>query len=115
MASGLKEWGRVATDFLQEVTADKPAAEARILRDLQKLAAERHQLRDITKPLGSGLFELKTKEFRFLYVFYQADIVILVCFVKKGQKTPRSILDLARDRQRKILAQEVSLGDVAYH
>ncbi len=84
MFDGLKEWTTVVTDFLVEIGPD---GQTRLLRDLRKLNSERYKLRDITKPLGNGLFELKTKnkreEYRCIYIYSNDEIVILLCFKKK--------------------------------
>ena len=104
------------TDFLGEITK---AAVPRLMRDLLKLATERHKLRDITKPLGQGLFELTTShdgmEYRCLYVFHEGDIVVLVCFVKKSRKTPPAKIELARSRYKELVRQEAVLGNVTFH
>lgn len=57
----------------------------------------------ITKSLGGGLFELRIKAdgdiARSIY-FYEIGkrIIILASFVKKTQKTPNHIIDLAKQR-----------------
>jgi phage-related protein len=112
----LKQWPSVVTDFLSEVGT---AVEVRIMRDLRRMAAEGHQFRGDTEPLGDGLFELrvrhKTRAFRLLYVHHISTAVFLHCFEKKSQKTPKSVLDLARSRHAQLLQQEVALGNVAVH
>ena len=60
-----------------------------------------------TKHLGSGLIELRVKGVEGIArVFYCARIgnkvVMLHCFVKKDQKTPRRELQLARKRLKEI-------------
>lgn len=114
MTFGLLEWAHEVSNFLAEIGV---GGEARLLRDLRKLAVQRSQLRDITKPLGEGLFELKTsfkrEEYRCLYVFHESEIVVLLCFKKKSQKTPRSQLELARKRQTELKSQEMSLGKLS--
>lgn len=51
----------------------------------------------ITRPLDTGLFEIKTKYLRSLYG-YQKDQIILVAviFVKNGQKTPKELIKRAK-------------------
>ena len=76
-------------------------------------------MRDITKPLGLGLFELTTThdrmEYRCLYAFHRNEIVVLVCFVKKSRKAPKAKIDLARSRHSELTRQEVTLGNIALH
>jgi hypothetical protein len=64
----IKEWERVATDFLRHLIEVRGlAAQLRVLRDLRRLAEKRHALRDITEKIGEGLFELKTSHDRMEY------------------------------------------------
>ena len=64
----LKEWERVATDFLKHLLEVRGlAAQLRVLRDLRRLAEKRHALRDITEKIGEGIFELKTSHDRMEY------------------------------------------------
>lgn len=116
MPDGLKEWAKVVTDFRMEIGV---GGEARLMRDLRRLERERYRLRDITKPLGDGLYELKTtykkEEYRCLYVYFNDEIVILFCFKKKTQKTPKQYMDLAKSRKSELLLTEVSLGEVTFH
>lgn len=61
----------------------------------------------LTKPLGKGLFEIRAKAAegigRSLFCYQQGKtIVILYAFVKKTQKTPKTVLDIARRRQKEI-------------
>jgi Phage derived protein Gp49-like (DUF891) len=80
---------------------------------------ERHRLRDINKPLDSGLFELitthKKLEFRCIYAFHHPEIVVLLCFVKKSGKTPPKLLAEARKRNLHVLRKEVTLGNATLH
>ena len=116
MSDWLKEWHSEVTDFLLFIGKK---AEVRLLRDLRKLAIERYKLRDITKPIGHSLFELVTSfdgmEYRCIYVFHNDDIIVLVCFIKKRQKTPTEKIELARLRYSILVRQEVSLGDITLH
>jgi phage-related protein len=112
----LKQWPSVVTDFLSEVGT---AVELRIMRDLRRMASQGHQFRGDTRPLGNGLFELrvqsKKRAFRLLYVHHDNTAVFLHCFEKKSQKTPKPVLDLARQRHAQLLQQEAALGNVAIH
>ena len=58
----------------------------------------------LSKELEDGIFELRTIEgdniVRILYFFDKGRIIIATNgFVKKKQKTPRSEIDLAKDRR----------------
>jgi phage-related protein len=60
-----------------------------------------------TKAMGDGLFELRLKSAEGIArVFYctivQRRIVMLNCFVKKTQKTPRNELQTARNRMKEL-------------
>jgi len=60
-----------------------------------------------SKALGDGLYELRIhgeQNIRIVYCFYRQRAVLLHCFAKKSQKTPRADLHCARQR-RKILTQ----------
>lgn len=117
MNEGLKEWAKVATDFLAEIGV---AAEARVLRDLRRLAVERHRLRDITESIRDGVFELKTKhggmQYRCFYAFNNNEIIVLVCFEKKTRKAPNHLIDLAISRLKHIKRNsEQDIGDIKLH
>ena len=52
------------------------------------------------KPLEEGIYELRittaNKELRILYIYDGARLVVLLnCFTKKAQKTPRAIIEKA--------------------
>ena len=60
-----------------------------------------------TKAMGDGLFELRLKGAegiaRVMYcTLVGKRIVMLHCFVKKSEKTPRHDLQLARDRMKEV-------------
>lgn len=64
-----------------------------------------------TKALGNGLFELRAKAQegigRGLFCYLQGrHIYILHVFVKKSQETPKSELNLARQRQKEVSRNE---------
>ena len=109
----LKQWPSVVADFLKEVGVE---GEARIFRDLRKMAELGHRFRGDTKSLGRALFELrvshKRRAFRLIYVHHAETAVFLVCFEKKSQKTPKAEIDLAHDRHTQLVNQEVQLGRV---
>jgi phage-related protein len=57
----------------------------------------------LSKSLGGGLFELRVKSFRLFFCFKPGNrIVILHAFTKKGQRTPRRELELARKRMQEV-------------
>ena len=60
----------------------------------------------LVRPLGGGLFEvrisLESRIARVLFAFVDGQIVLLHAFIKKSQKTPKSDLDLARERMKKL-------------
>ncbi|MCR4942224.1 MAG: type II toxin-antitoxin system RelE/ParE family toxin [Campylobacter sp.] len=56
-----------------------------------------------TKSLKDGLFEIRIKAnvgiARSIYCYaYKKRIIILLSFIKKSQKTPKNVLDLAKER-----------------
>jgi Phage-related protein len=79
-----------------------------MMRLLHKLEINPQALREPdTKPLGDGLFEIRTlgsQPARGLWV-YQADklIFLLRIFVKKTQKTPQGEIDTAISRLKEML------------
>lgn len=113
MSGGLRQFETVVKDFLVEIGK---AAEARVVRDLRRMAAEGHQFRGNTRPLGAGLFELKVAHagmaHRLVYVHHDRWVVFLICFQKKTQKTPKQIIRLAKQRYASIVRQEVELGEI---
>lgn len=51
----------------------------------------------LTKPLDTGLFEIKTKELRSLYGYKKNKIILVaVIFIKDGQKTPKELIKRAK-------------------
>ncbi len=60
-----------------------------------------------SKALGDGLFELRIhgeQNIRIVYCFHRQRAVVLHCFAKKSQKTPKTDLHCAQQRK-KILTQ----------
>lgn len=73
---------------------------AKMVKLLQKLEADPRSLREPnTKPLGRGIFELRTMGAdiaRGLWVYQEEQrIFMLRIFIKKSQKTPPSEIELA--------------------
>lgn len=60
----------------------------------------------VVKPLGNGLFEIRTKlknrQVRIFYVLENGLIVLLHGIVKKTQQTPRNDLELAQKRAKQV-------------
>lgn len=83
----------------------QPKLRAKITRDLGLLEANGPALREpISKPLGDGLFELRTKLgsdiARSLYFFHAGRAVVVTGgFVKKTRKAPRAEIERALARR----------------
>lgn len=112
----LKQWGSEVTDFLAHIGK---GGEARVLRDLRRMYSDGHRFRGNTRPLGGGIFEMKVSysgmAYRLLYVHSEGSAVFLLCFEKKSQKTPKSVLDLAQQRHSLLVRQEAALGEIKLH
>lgn len=51
----------------------------------------------LTRPLDTGIFEIKTKDLRSIYKYAEDQIIIVgVIFVKDSQKTPKDLLKRAK-------------------
>lgn len=101
-------------DFFETVRGRKPVGEffdglkskdavdfAAVVRALGDLGSELRLPH--SKPLGGGLFELRAGRVRVFYVFRGAKRAVLVhAYLKQGQKTPKSELDVARKRAEEI-------------
>lgn len=116
----LREIGSEVGDFLTEVAATYGvAAEVRCRFLLRKLSLEGSKFRSHSKSLGDGLFELivshNKMEYRFVYVFHDSAVVILLSFVKKTRKTPKHYLREALKRYRDLVAGELASGKIAVH
>ena len=80
-----------------------------LLKEQQKLLNDDYQNIEtkgletiLTKPLDTGIFEIKTKNLRSIYKYAEGQIIIIgVIFQKKSQKTPKDIIK----RAKKILRQ----------
>lgn len=65
----------------------------------------------LSSPLGGRLHEVRSKLrnnriARVIFVVQQDDAVLLHGFIKKSRKTPKSDLELARERLKRLLASE---------
>lgn len=60
-----------------------------------------------TKPLGDGLFEIRTMGAdiaRGIWVYHKGNTIIMLrVFIKKSQKTPAKEIDLAKKRLAEVL------------
>jgi phage-related protein len=61
----------------------------------------------LVRPLGKGLFEVRTPlsdgtTARVLFCFHSGELYALHGFIKKTQATPASDLELARKRQKEV-------------
>lgn len=80
----------------------EPKLLAKTLRTIDLLANNGLHLRaPYSEPLGNGIFELRTKQgsdiTRVLYFFYWGNKAVLTNgFTKKTQKTPKSVIELAK-------------------
>lgn len=103
-------------DFRSEIGLK---AETRVLWKLRRLRDEGNRLRNDSKPLADGIFELTVAfnkmEYRLAYAFVGGAAVILHCFIKKKRKTPAKDIETATRRLKKLRLQETEAGDVAVH
>jgi phage-related protein len=59
--------------------------------------------RPISAPLGDGLFELRAKSARMIYIFRpQRTIIFVHCFIKKVRSVPPAEIKLAKKRRNEI-------------
>ena len=101
--------------FYEDENGEKPVEEfllsldkkmrAKILGILGILEEKGNTLREpYSKPLGDGIFEVRCKNgtdlTRVLYFFYyESHIILTNGFVKKTQKTPKQVIQLAKKRR----------------
>ena len=96
-----KENGEIPIeDFLESM--DNKSLQAKTLRTIKLLEHNGPQLREpYSKPLGDGIFELRTKVgtdiSRVIYFFFVGKKAVLTNgFVKKSEKTPKSEIEIAK-------------------
>lgn len=63
----------------------------------------------VCRPLGKGLYEVRSslssnRIARVIFCFHADALVLLHGFIKKTQKTPKSDIEIARKRQKEIVA-----------
>lgn len=76
-------------------------------QDLQRVQFRWPVGMPLVRPLGKGLFEVRTSLpdgtiARVLFSFHQGELYALHGFIKKTQKTPAADLELARKRQKEV-------------
>ncbi len=96
--------------YLERLAKERPKAFARIVIDLEVLAAEGLRCRQVTiRPLGNKLWELKRlydgTQYRVFFVVLEQAVWLLHVIEKKSAKTPQGDLELARRRLKEVLAQ----------
>lgn len=56
-----------------------------------------------TRPLGQGIFEIKTKNLRSLYKYKNEQIIVIgLIYQKQSQKAPQHLIELAGTRLKEI-------------
>jgi phage-related protein len=92
----------------QDILEMPPKIQARMIRLLELIEVHGANLGSPhTESLGDGLFEIRAKAQegigRGLFCYLQGKhIYVLHAFIKKSQKTPKSDLELARQRQKEV-------------
>lgn len=76
-------------------------------QDLQRVQFRWPVGMPLVRPLGKGLFEVRTflpdgTIARVLFCFHQGELYALHGFIKKTQKAPAADLELARKRQKEV-------------
>ncbi|KTD48071.1 hypothetical protein Lqui_2113 [Legionella quinlivanii] len=96
-------------DSVEEAILEMPPKiQARMLRLLELIEEHGANLGPPhTESMGDGLFEIRAKAKegigRSLYCYMKGrHIIVLLAFVKKSSKTPRSELELARKRKSEV-------------
>jgi phage-related protein len=93
---------------VREWLIDLPVANRReVGLDLQRVQYRWPVGMPLVRPMGKGLFELRTPlpdgtTARVMICFHGGDLYALHGFVKKAQKTPAPDLEIARKRQKVV-------------
>ena len=92
----------------EEATALPVKSRVKFDRLIGKLEYDARLLREPdTKPLGDGLFEIRTMGTdiaRGIWVYHKGNTIIMLrVFIKKSQKTPAKEIDLAKKRLAEVL------------
>lgn len=94
----------------EEATALPVKIRVKFDRLIGKLEYDARLLREPdTKPLGDGLFEIRTMGTdiaRGIWVYHKGNTIIMLrVFIKKSQKTPAKEIDLAKKRLAEVLKE----------
>ena len=93
---------------VREWLADLPSEQRRAIGlDLQRVQYRWPVGMPLVKPMGQGLFEVRTPlpggiTARVLFCFHKDELYALHGFIKKSQQTPDKELELARKRQKEV-------------
>jgi phage-related protein len=90
---------------VEEFIQSLPSGEQAVIRArIMFLAESGNRVREpVSKSLGGGLFELRTKSSRIFYCFKPGGIIVLLHgFTKKSQKTPHRELQMALSRMKEL-------------
>lgn len=92
----------IVEEELESVATQMPVLHALLVAGLNKLRRREHHRPPLCMPIEGGLFEVRvggSNIARALWFFLHGRrIVVVRCFVKKSQKTPRSEIILAKQR-----------------
>ena len=96
----------------EEATALPVKIRVKFDRLIGKLEYDARLLREPdTKPLGDGLFEIRTMGTdiaRGIWVYHKGNTIIMLrVFIKKSQKTPAKEIDLAKKRLAEVLNEKL--------
>ena len=99
--------------FLLKLGTTNKLLQAQTFKALEKIRFNEYQKEPLSKHLESGLWELRVRSksdiLRIIYTFNKGQIIILLHgFIKKQQKTPKEVLEIARKRLKEIKLREVN-------
>ena len=102
--------GRVVVEEeLQAIERQSPILHVLLVAGLNKLRNREYHRPPLCMPVEGGLFELRVGHAniaRAMWFFRRGQRVIVVgCFVKKTQRTPRAEVEVARERMRDYIAR----------
>jgi len=93
------------TNAVEAFIRELPKAEQPIVRARIDFVAEvgNRAREPLSKSLGNGLFELRTKSARIFYCFRPGGVIVLLHgFTKKSQKTPAREMETAIKRMQEV-------------
>ncbi len=96
--------GTVVLDWRKDLSRQERAA---IGQDLMRVQFRWPVGMPLCRPFGDGLWEVRShlpgnKIARLLFCVVETQIVVLLGFIKKTQKTPEDEMNLARQRKREF-------------